>query len=295
MKLKDRTLSIVCAVLVCLLAWVPASEAEEGRDGDIGGAPTIALGPPDEGKRTTPDVVIGRGRDFEGPVELVAYGWEMSEFAEAPQRGVCIWATYLPSREVVFQGCLLTQESRAGGPQDVITSTGKLQPKSERWTQFGGRISPDISTVRVAFQRPHRDGRFRVHPIVARVDGDLQKELKMPEAFGFFTVRVAGLVPRRMFTVKPIRVRPRESLASSIGYWEDCGPAAEYQPITVLAHHVSCRKARETIRKSWVVGQRQGEAKTIHVNKFRCRIRNGAKRMIACRHASQRILGPLPS
>jgi len=165
----------------------------------------MALGQPDEGKRTTPDIVIGRGRDFEGPVELVAYGWEMSEFAEAPQRGVCIWAAYLASREVVFQGCLLTEESRAGGAPETTTSTGKLQPRSERWTQFGGRISPDVSAVRVTFQRPHRGGNFRVNPIVARVDGHLRRKLKMPEPFAFFTVRVAGLVPPRMFEVKKVR------------------------------------------------------------------------------------------
>lgn len=83
--------------------------------------------------------------------------------------------------------------------------------------------------------------------------------------------------------------------AGARGYWENCGPAASYQETTVLAHSVSCEKAKKIIRKSWRVGQRQGETETINVNRFHCQIRPTADRMVSCRHNSQRILGPLPS
>lgn len=204
-RLDPSTLLVAFAALLCVLALPPRATAAEAKVGEIGGPPTIPLGAPDEGKRTTPDIVIGRGRDFEGGVELVAYGWELTGYAGPPQRGVCIWAAYLSSRELNFQGCVLTEESRAGGAVEVTTGTLKVQPRSERWTQFGGRVAPDVSAVRVTFRRPNRDGSFRVNPIVAQVDGALQQKLKMPEAFGLFTVRVAGLVPRRMFKVQPVR------------------------------------------------------------------------------------------
>lgn len=178
------------------------AEATARKVGIVGGPPTIPLGKPEEGERTTPDLVIGRGRDFEGAVELVAYGWRSRGPGEAPQEGICVSAEYIPRRETSFQSCLLTEESRAGGASEINTGTQQLQPKNSRWTQIGGRVSPDVSAVRVSFHRPSQDRSFRAPAVLARVNGELQRRLKLPEPMAYFTARVRGLIPRMLFSVK---------------------------------------------------------------------------------------------
>jgi hypothetical protein len=206
-RLNDAVrLLVICAVLASSALWVQPAGAESAAisKGKVGGPPTIPLGKPDEGERTTPDLVIGRGRDFGGPVELVAYGWRSSGLGEAPQEGVCLWAEYISRHLVNFQSCLLTDESRPGGVIEINTGTQQVQPKNSRWTQIGGWLSPEVSAVRVSFHRPGRDGSFRAAAVVARVNGELQRMLKLPEPIGYYTVRVRGLLPRRLFTVQPV-------------------------------------------------------------------------------------------
>lgn len=196
----------IVAALSCLALGSISVDAATAdlKAADIGDPPTFPLGQPDEGEKTTPEYVIGRGRDFEGPVELIAYGWKSGGYGGPPQSGVCIWASYLLHEHPFFQTCVLDDESRAGGAVEVKTGTAQLQPKDSRWTSFGGRLAPTVAGVRVTFRRPGREKIFRVSPIVARVHGDLQRKLKLPQPIGFYTVRVAGLIPQKLFKVQPV-------------------------------------------------------------------------------------------
>ncbi|HVY77515.1 MAG TPA: hypothetical protein VG898_03315 [Solirubrobacterales bacterium] len=164
------------------------------RRGRVGGRPTIPLGPPDEGKRTTPDFVIGKGRTAAGPVELVAYGWlaPRDSLPIAPRRQVCVWVEHLP-REISpgFCGPLLAPD---GGRKIVIDDRVQALGKpAQRSTEIGGRLTPDVDSVRVSYRRNGR--KLSEMAVMARVDGDLQRKLHQPTSFGYFDLRVRGQVP----------------------------------------------------------------------------------------------------
>jgi hypothetical protein len=175
-----------------------AALASPGK-GQVGGPPTINLGPPDEGRQTSPELVIGRGRTVEGPAEIVAYGWE--EESDSSPADFCVWVEQLPG-EVLFGACEVAPW-RAGSI-GLEMKIQRLGPKSTRATFVGGLVSPDVVAVRVSFRRPGSNRRFHATPVIGRVQGDLQQRLDQPAPFGFYYAQVSGLVPFRHMRVEAL-------------------------------------------------------------------------------------------
>jgi hypothetical protein len=189
-------------------AWPPVGMSPQDAmpdspaKGEVGGPPSIPLGPPDEGKQMTPAVVIGRGTTFGGAVELVSYGW-LAPRDSAPPGGrnqFCIWIEHLPD-EISPGTCDAALDPRGGREiaiDDVIHGLGSA---AQRFTEIGGRVSPDVASVRVAFRRPGNRS-YTVAAVVGQVAGELQAKLKQSAPFGYFAAKIHGLV-----SLKSIRVR----------------------------------------------------------------------------------------
>jgi hypothetical protein len=160
------------------------------RRGDIGGPPVFKLGPPDEGRRTSPALVFGTGQTVGGPVQLVAYGWEAE--ADSPPADFCIWIENTRHRYAEFGTCGVPLGKTRPGPVAIDMDVQTVAPRSARATAVGGRISPKVAAVRLYFRRPGSKKRFHVTAIVGQVDGDLQRRLKQPAPFGFFYAKVRG-------------------------------------------------------------------------------------------------------
>jgi hypothetical protein len=188
--LLRSTLALLAVALagtgsICAMALATQSK------GEVGGPPSIRLGPPDEGTQTSPALVIGQGAVIDGPVELVAYGWESE--ADSPPADFCVWVEH-PPREIQFGTCG-TALSRSGrNPIAIDLDAQVVAPKIARATEVGGRISLRVSAVRLYFRRPGSKKPHRVNAVVAQVDGDLQQRLGQPVPFGFFYAKVHGVV-----------------------------------------------------------------------------------------------------
>ena len=193
------------------------SAAMASQRGQVGGPPTIALGPPDEGERTTPDVVIGRSDTPIGAVELVAYGWlaPQDSLPASPRKQLCIWVEHLP-KEISPGMCgplLDPNGDQKIAIDDQIQALGK---PAQRWTEIGGRLTPDVASVRVSYRRAGRKASGMA--TVAQVAGELQRKLHQPVPFGYFDLTIRGLVPWRS-----IRVQAYDSAGAVLG---TAGPAS---------------------------------------------------------------------
>jgi hypothetical protein len=123
--------------------------------------------------------VIGRGKTFDGSVELVAYGWLAPKDTVGPssRRQFCVWVEYPPA-EIAPGTC--------GGPLDpayqgALTIDDRIQafgPPSKRHTEIGGRLSPDVASVRVTYRHPGSAKQIRIAAV-------------------YFDAKIRGLVPFR--------------------------------------------------------------------------------------------------
>lgn len=188
-----------------------AAVAMAGQRGQVGGPPTLALGPPDEGKRTTPDLVIGRTDASLGPVELVAYGWlaPRDSLPAGPRKQLCVWVEYLP-KEISPGMCGPPLDPE--GDQEVVIDDRiqALGRPVDRFTEIGGRLTPDVETVRVFYRRNGQ--KVDATATVAQVSGTLQKRLRQAVPFGYFALKIRGLVPWHS-----IRVRAYDSSGAVVG------------------------------------------------------------------------------
>jgi hypothetical protein len=206
------------ATAACVLASGCAVALASASRGEVGGPPTVKLGPPDEGIQISPALVIGVGSMLGRRTELVAYGWRAE--SDSPPADFCVWAMPL-SLFPEFGTC-----DRALPPERAISIDMQIQaisPKRARATTVGGRITPEVAAVRVYFRRPGGKRRRQVNALVGQVSGTLQRRLEQPAPFGFFYARVRGLVPSRDFKA--------QALDSSGNVIETAGPYAV--PITV--------------------------------------------------------------
>lgn len=73
----SRTSFALMAVVLVFVSACAVVLASPGK-GEVGGPPTIALGPPDEGTKTSRVLVIGVGSVLHWTVELGAYAWKPS-------------------------------------------------------------------------------------------------------------------------------------------------------------------------------------------------------------------------
>jgi hypothetical protein len=195
----------------------PGSVATAGQRGQVGGPPTIPLGPPDEGKRTTPDLVIGRSDTSTGAVELVAYGWlaPRDSLPASPRRQLCIWVEHLP-KEISPGMCGPLLDPNGDQKIVIDDQIRALGKPAQRWTEIGGRLTPDVASVRVSYRR---DGRKATGTAtVAQVAGELQRKLRQPSPFGYFDLRIRGRVPWHS-----IRVQAYDSAGAVLG---TAGPAS---------------------------------------------------------------------
>jgi len=193
--------AILLAAIAVPLAGAATTSAGKGQ---VGGPPTLPLGPADEGKKITPALVIGRGRAYDGPVEIVAYGWRPPEDALSEGKEYCVWIEYPPD-DIEYGTCASPLEPLEGsGAIQVDSEVQLLTPKRLRWTNIGGRLTPDVATVRVFFHRHGSEKRFHLKATVAQVGGRLQQRLDQPAPFGYFNVKVRGLVPFRSFRVQAL-------------------------------------------------------------------------------------------
>lgn len=140
--------------------------------------------------------MIGRGKTFDGSVELVAYGWlaPKDTVGSSLRRQFCVWVEYPPA-EIAPGTC--------GGPLDptyqgALAIDDRIQafgPPSKRHTEIGGRLSPAVASVRVTYRRPGSARQIRAAAVVAQVGGALQSRLGQPLPFGYFDAKIRGLVP----------------------------------------------------------------------------------------------------
>jgi hypothetical protein len=187
-------LSIALIVLTSVGAACAVALASPGK-GEVGGPPSIELGSPDEGTRTSAALVFAVGSAFDRPVELVAYAYKSP--ADSPEAVFCVWAEK-PSQEIEYGTCAAAL-SETESPIVFDMQTQQLRPKPERSTVLGGRITPEVAAVRLYFRRPGTQKRVTVDALIGQVDGDLQRRLKQPAPFGFFYAEVRGLVRFRAF------------------------------------------------------------------------------------------------
>jgi hypothetical protein len=188
-RLRPSTAVLVAAILAfvssCAVVFASAGK------GEVGGPPTLALGPPDEGSKASPALVIGVGSALHRTVELVAYAWKPPADL-AGEGDFCIWAEQ-PPKEVEYGTCASALSGASPIAIDMQTQL-LLAPKRAQFTAIGGRIAPEVAAVRLYFHRHGSRKRLRVYAIIGRVAGDLQRKLKQPAPFGFFYAKVRGLV-----------------------------------------------------------------------------------------------------
>lgn len=96
---------------------------------------------------------------------------------------------------------------------DQIQALGK---PARRWTEIGGRLTPDVASVRISYRRDGRKASGMA--TVAQVAGEIQRKLHQPSPFGYFDLRIRGRVPWRS-----IRVQAYDSAGAVLG---TVGPAS---------------------------------------------------------------------
>lgn len=190
-----RTIYAPAAVLVLVVALCALSMSVSAavQRGQVGGPPSIPLGPPDEGKRTTPDLVIGRADTPFGTTELVAYGWlaPPDSLPSGPRKQFCIWAEHLP-KEISWGMCGFPLDPSGNQKIAIDSRGGTLGKPAQRFIEIGGRLTPDVASVRIFFSRDGRKGSSLA--TVAQVTGELQRKLHQAVPFGYFNAKVRGLV-----------------------------------------------------------------------------------------------------
>jgi hypothetical protein len=207
-------------MVAVLAVTISASAAVAGQQGQVGGPPTIALGPPDEGERTTRDLVIGRGDTVTGPVELVAYGWlaPRDSLPPGPRKQLCIWVEHLP-KEISPGMCGPLLDPEGGQKIAIDDRIGRLGKPAQRLTEIGGRLTPDVASVRISYRRNGHKASGKA--VVAQVAGELQDRLRQPTPFGFFNLQIRGQVPWRS-----IRVQAYDDAGAVL---ETAGPGAAHR------------------------------------------------------------------
>ncbi len=189
--------------------------------GKIGGRPSTRLTPPDQGKQTTPALVIGHGRLLGGPVEIAGAGWSAPKYFETPGGGqFCVWIEYL-AEQATSSMCGPVAQTASGKETVYIESFSEgMGPNSPREVELTGSLAPGAASVQVSFRRRGSPRIFQTSAVVALISGELQKSLKQPSPFGYFVIRVRG-----QFVASSLRIRALDKEghfvgASDNGSWE---------------------------------------------------------------------------
>lgn len=151
-------------------------------DGEVGGPPTSDFDRCSRELKPCGDpVVIGVGRHFNGPVEIVAFQSSL---------GLCIEV------DVLREGASGTCPGEIHPPRGKAISAGGFSISLSRRsasTQVVGAVTPAVAAVRVRYRRQGRPK--RATGLVAHVEGELQQRLEEEAPFAVFEATVRGCVP----------------------------------------------------------------------------------------------------
>jgi hypothetical protein len=201
----------------------PASPTAEGRKrkGEIGGRPSTRLTPPDQGKQTTPALVIGRGRLPGGPVEIAGAGWSAPRYFETPGGGqLCVWIEYLAEKSTSSR-CGPVAQTASGEETVYIESFSEgMGTNRPREAEFTGSLSSGVASVRVSFHRHGSRRVFHTNAVVALVSGGLRKSLQQPAPFGYFVIKVRGQLIARSLRIQAFDKEGHYVGASDDDSWE---------------------------------------------------------------------------
>jgi hypothetical protein len=190
------------------------------RQGEIGGRPSTRLTPPDQGKQTTPALVIGRGRLFGGPVEIAGAGWSAPQYFETPGDGqLCVWVEYLAEKST-SSTCGPVAQTASGKETVYIESFREgMGAGTPREAELTGSLAPGVASAQVSFRRHGSRRVSHVKAVVAVVGGDLQERLKQPASFGYFAVKVRGQLIARSLRIRAFDGDGHLVGASDDGSW----------------------------------------------------------------------------
>jgi hypothetical protein len=179
--------------------------------GEVGGKPFVRP-PVDEGRRISPALIIGVGEAFDGPLQLVAFGWKAPVDEAGGRHQYCVWIESPPDKTPNFGACRNPQHRPGNGHITIDDMNQLVWPKSQRYTEVGGALAPDVAEVRVTYKSP--EGIRTVPSTVAQVRGTLRRKLKQRAPFGFYVARIPGLVKFQDIRVTALDARG-EPLASA--------------------------------------------------------------------------------
>lgn len=177
---------------------------------EVGGKPFVRP-PVDEGKRISPALIIGLGKAFNGPIQLVAFGWKAPPDEAGGRHQYCVWIESPPQRDPSFGACRNPRHRPANGQFTIDDMSQLIRPKSQRYTEIGGALAPDVADVRVSYESPQ--GTRTVPSTVGQVKGSLQHRLRQRAPFGFYVARIPGLVKFRDISITALNAQG-EPLAS---------------------------------------------------------------------------------
>jgi hypothetical protein len=169
--------------------WVVGAIAQPA--GEVGGKPFVRP-PVDEGRRISPALIIGLGEAFDGPIQLVAFGWKAPADEAGGRHQYCVWIESPPLRTPNFGACRNPQGRLGNGQITIDDMTQQVRPKSQQYTEVGGALAPDVDSVLVTYKSPAGNG--TVPSTVGQVKGTLRLRLKQRAPFGFYVARIPGLV-----------------------------------------------------------------------------------------------------
>jgi hypothetical protein len=194
----------------------PVAVAQK-RQGEIGGRPSTRLTPPDQGKQTTPALVIGRGRLFGGPVEIAGAGWSAPKYFETPGDGqLCVWVEYLAERSMSSTCGPVAQTASGKETVNIESFREGMGTGVPREAELTGSLAPGVASAQVSFRRHGSRRVFHAKAVVAVVDGALRERLEQPAPFGYFAVKVRG-----QFVARSLRIRAFDKDGHFVGASDD--------------------------------------------------------------------------
>ena len=232
--------SLIVAILVLSVAAGSASGATgSAAKGEIGGPPTLQINrfPSFErNKPTSPVLVIGKGKAYDGPVEIVAADSKV---------GFCTFVEYPRSHDGNGGGCGFEPLPILGRAIEVTGGAGLIYPAGNRYTSIEGPLRPDVASVRVYFHRHGHKQRFQSRGLVAQVSGQLQAALNQEQPFGYFSVKVRGCVATRAFRAEALDASGNVIGSAKFGFggWREC-----LDPTSVLPPEALKRPLHRVVR-----------------------------------------------
>jgi hypothetical protein len=127
-------------------------------------------------------------------LEIDAYGWRPSSAASGERHQICTWIELEALSSPMYGSCF--SSGQLGRPITIESNLSVTSPKSLRDTEIGGSLASGVARVELSVKRPNHEKKIEgVQATVAQVSGRLQRELRQPRPFGYFYVKVRGVVP----------------------------------------------------------------------------------------------------